>query len=257
MKHYKHLIVALAGLLSIASSAKSDTVSSAQGDLILAFRITDSTDILGGISGNGTKNLEIDLGSGGTALSSNFTLSLGTDLTALYGSSWNTASTLVWSVSGDTATKTLWATSPNGTVWLRRTSTLQNSAATKITPLYSDLNGQTTTGTGINGAIIDASTDTSSYTAKVGTNGNYGYTYFSGGIEAGVSSTGATSADIYYLPYVASGSTPGTDKGTFSLASDGTLTFLAVPEPSTYALASIGLFSLVVMARRRRALANA
>ena len=254
MKQYKHLIIALVGLVSIAASAKATTVTSTQGDLILAFRVTDSTDLLGGISGNGTKNLEIDLGSATTALSSNFTLSLGADLTALYGSSWNTASTLVWSVSGDTATKTLWATSPNGTVWQSKSSTLQNAAVAKITPLYSDLNGQTTTGTGINGAIIDASTDLSSYTQKVGTNGNYGYTYFSGGIEAGVSGTSAVSAAIYYLPV---GSGPGTNKGTFSLASNGTLSYQAVPEPSTYAMVAIGSIGLLRLARRRGSLVKA
>jgi len=252
MKPTKHLIIASAVLLSIAPLAKSD-VTISQGDLLLSFRITDSTDILGGVAGNGTKNLEIGLGAATNYTSgSYFTFSLGADLSALFGSSWNQASTLVWSISGDNASKALWATSPNSNVWNRAARSYQTTVASEIDLEYTGLNGQTATGTGVNGAVVDA-TQSYSYTSNIGTNGDYGYTSFSGGIEAGVTNSGATSADLYYL---APGSGAGTDRGTFSLDSSGVLTFGTVPEPSTYALAAIGAVGLALIARRRRSLAN-
>ena len=240
--------------LALAGFAKAQSITANQADLIISFRVSDQVDLSGGISGNGTENLEIDLGPAANFLSNNYTFNLGPDLVALFGSSWNTASTLYWSVAasqGTTSSNILWATSPgNQATFSRQSGSLQNTTRGYIDGVRGGLNGSTSTGLGLNAAIIAASQSTS-YTTEVtkGSTSYYGYTKFNSGIESGVSNTGAVTADLYYIP---SGSGAGTDWGTFSLATNGSLTYAAVvPEPSTYTSLGVGA-AFVLLARPRR-----
>ena len=255
MKISKIILIALAGV-GIVCGAKAQTITTNAGDLILSFRVNDGVDISGGIAGNNTKNLEVDLGAVSNFLSNNYTFNLGPDLSALFGSSWSSATDLVWSAAssiGTSGSNALWATSPgNQAAFARQSASLQNTVRTNIDGVRIGLGGQTATGLGLNAAVVDWTSLSQSYTTEVtkSSTSYYGYTKFSSGIENGVSGTGAVTSDLYYVP---SGSGSGTDWGTFSLGSDGTLAYTAaVPEPSSYASFGIGAGLILMTFGRRR-----
>jgi hypothetical protein len=102
-------------------------------------------------------------------------------------------------------------------------------------------------------AIIIPSTDASSYTVKAGVTGNLGNppTFGQGSIEnttpAGFSGTQVS--DLYQT--IPTRNAVGARLGEFDFNSDGTMTFVPIPEPSTYALLGLGGFLFMVLRSRR------
>jgi hypothetical protein len=248
------LALAATGLVSMASAA---TVSAGADDLIIGFQSQS------GQTGFGT-DLEVDLGplSNFTSTTSEFTLPqvVLNDLTTNFGSGW--ATTVNWSVGGIVSGST-----PASPEFFLTSTTLPltNSSLSgpygRISSVASELNGQLTTGDSADASLIgqngaagasDAGI-TGSYTqAEEGT----GY-----GFVVNAEQTGSGSDVLYdFMPENKgvghSGQfPPATEVGTFSLGSNGVLTFegedAAIPEPSTYALMA-GAMGLLFLAMRRR-----
>jgi len=99
-------------------------------------------------------------------------------------------------------------------------------------------------------ALIIPATDASSYTSKGGTAGTLNSTWSQGSVEnttpAGF--TGTQVSDLYQT--IPTRFAPGTRLGEFDFNSDGTMTYVPIPEPGTYAL--IGLGGLLFLALRNR-----
>jgi hypothetical protein len=253
--------IAVGSLVTGMRAHAQSTITAQSGDLILAFEIPDQN---GGATG-GQENLEVDLGSYASLYSAagglNGTVNLGSflslaDLTTTYGSGWNTTNggdAVDWTVFGtNTSTYELWTTD---------THKPQNDSAGDLQstsgemgPIYSDMNGKTSTANSNYAYVTNSQSDSQSFTQDngVGVN-NWGDNY--GDIPSSVLQ--ATTNTGEFLLYDVQPGAPGNAKavGEFQLASNGNLTFTAVPEPSTWASIILGAFSLLAFGRRRRILA--
>ena len=255
----------LLGALTVTSHA---TVTTQIGDLILGFRETDNTVAL---------NLEIDLGPAsnflslapGTVVNLNYGGAFyGTtgglapqDLRNIYGtggtddSAWNADPGLKFSVFGTTGaagSNTLYITSAPGTTLPRSTSSGQSGTAGRINTVSGSLNGSVAL-VSPEAASID-STTAGSYSVQY-RGGNPGtltldWNHFNAITETAVSSGGSATASLNQLT---AGSGPGQALGQFTLGSDGTLTYAAVPEPASGAMVLAGTALLVFQRRRRSA----
>ena len=253
MKKMNKLTMAALALVALgfASTAASAQVAAGNNDVILGFQIASGT-------GSNT-NLEVDLGSI-SQFSKTAVLTLNqlnvNDLTGTYGSTWADLSAGVnWSVAAEgTASNTFLLTST--------TSIKTASGSTLAAPygqignLAGGLNGQAVTANSASAAAIGtnsapASGISTSYTSlEAGT--GYGY-------APNAEQTGAGTDELYsFAPGVKSGGVfpSANDLGTFSLGTDGTLTFTginaaAVPEPSAYALGICAVLLFVVLRRRQ------
>ncbi len=231
--------------------------------------------LLGFYTPSGTTDLQVDLGSvsqitsiygtGSTiSFSSKFNLS---DINTALGSINNINMGIVASenntgVSGYVK-KTLWLTSdPNsGFGPLQRGSaSVQGNSQAKIATLGGAFANLTANGSSSVAAIVSTGSG-NTYQEVLGTAGNLGNTFNQTSVEtttpSNLSSGGSARLDFYeLLPTGSTGGTTGTSStsgdglylGYFLLNSNGTLTFTAVPEASTYAAIFAGGLMLLALA---------
>ncbi len=270
MKNLKTLMLAGAGAMLVAQSADA-AMTYANGDLLLGFRKDAAT-----------SNLEVNLGSinqikniAGTGQVLDFSTKFtSADILAGVGTvgagSLNNA---IWSVSGSinalnqngitAGTRSVWLTSARGinsadvntqtTPWTRAAS--QGSISSAVLTVgggFAAANGNagsTTAAVIANGA--------NSYHDNIGDGGDFAT--FQGNIEntlSGTFTTGGTAArsDLYELQQ---GAGNGTFLGYFELGTTGALTFVAVPEASSYATAfGAALMALALMRAHRKSEAH-
>jgi hypothetical protein len=253
MKKMNKLTMAALALVALgfASTAASAQVVAGNNDVILSFQIASGT-------GSNT-NLEVDLGSASqftnTAVLTFNQLNVN-DLTGIYSSSWADSSAGVnWSVAAEgTASDKFLLTST--TPIKTSSSSLLAAPYGQIGNLAGGLNGQAATANSPSAAAIGnnsnpASGIANSYTfLEAGT--GYGY-------AANAEQTGAGTDELYSFAPASKvgGQFPAAgDLGTFSLSSDGVLTFnginaAAVPEPSAYALGLCAVLLFLVLRRRQ------
>ena len=268
----KYQIFASALLLSALGTTSQGAVSSQIGDLILAFREKDNSVAF---------NLEVDLGPvinllslpAGTVVNLNLggaffgtTRGLSAqDLRNVYGeggtdnTAWNGDPTLAFNLfatPGAAGGNTLFLSAPTGSILPRSSSGGQQGTAGRINTVSGTLNGST--------ALI--SPQSASLDSTLG--GSYSFQYKGGNpgtltkdwnqftvvTETNVTSAGAAITSLYRLD---AGSGAGQEIGQFSLASDGTLTYLSVvPEPVTNGLLTLGAAILLGGRWRRESTAK-
>jgi len=244
------------------------------GDLLIGFEE----------QGNGASSnvYEVDLGSASQFLSPSaptqtFDLSTG-DLSNYFGSSWASSTLLQYGVIGGTQTtgnlvlgsNTL-AANTLFTSWntfalapTEKTSNTQKTSQNDINALYNDFGNTAnpTTGSTVSlPAVITDATDPDGFAAENKTNANFNFGAGFSTSDLDYNSDGSTAAvpaatlDLYEVtPTNASTGAKPTDLlGTFSLGSNGNLTFTAAaaPEPSSWALIGIGALALFWNLRRR------
>ena len=226
-------------------------------DALLGFRVLAGT-------GSGTEGI-IDLGSV-TQFNHTFTLSLGnlgTFMTSNFGTDWYTRSTsgqsgktdIQWAVvatdNSTNFTNDLWSTrnpAVRSTPWTRAAN--QSEASNDITAVGSQYSGQTID-SNTTSAIKESSSNANSWTQYQpggGHSGGISFQFFNPTDEGNTNT-------VLAFDSVLEGTGTGTQLGTFSWASDATLTFTTVPEPSTYAMFASGgvLLGALTFLRRRRA----
>lgn len=265
-------LLALAGwaITTTALQAQSPTpppAPSNDGDVFFGVRAT---------SGTGSSfDYLVDLGQASQFRNRAFNAvvslgNFGSDLSNIFGSDWYTRvdattqkTAVLFALIGAQSfagnsdpDSTIYTSNPAQTAYFRGSDSLQSSTSTLVDGMRSgyDNSSATTPGSNNKGAQQD----------KTG-NGSYA-TYQSGGSQSGGNGTsfqqftpadeGQTNSTLTF-DRVLSSSTAGqrsTNLGSFALASDGTLSFTAIPEPSTYAtvICSGGLL-LLIMKRKQRA----
>ncbi|MCE0484087.1 MAG: PEP-CTERM sorting domain-containing protein [Methylacidiphilales bacterium] len=263
--------VAALAFTAILGASSSAHAQANEGDLILGFESTSSTNVY-----------EVDLGSASQFInpsSSPLTFNLSTsDLSSTqygFGSSWATSSAVQWGVIGGTG-------SPSGiggvaantlfTSWntfssapLARTAGNQGTNQSEIDNLYNGFNTDGAATPGNTGALqtdelASTSPDGFAYHEKNDPNFNFGASFLHSQLD--YNSDGTTSApdsatlDLYELTPTSSGTAPGTLLGEFTLGSNGVLTFTeaAAPEPSSWSLIGLGGLVLALIVRRRATL---
>lgn len=258
-------MLAGAGVMLMAQGAYAG-MTYANGDLLLGFRKDAAT-----------SNLEVDLGSisqirsiAGTGqvldFSSKFTSA---DILAGVGTAGSgSLNNAIWSVSasinavnqnGITAgTKTVWLTSARGinsadvntqtAPWTRAAS--QGSISTAVLTVGAGFAAGTGNAGSTTAAVI--ADGANSYHDNILDTGDFGA--FQGNIEntlSGTFTTGGTAArsDLYEMQQ---GTGNGTYLGYFQLGTTGALTFVAVPEASSYATAFGGALMALALMRAHR-----
>jgi len=259
-KYLSIALLALAGLALSTSAAKAYTFS--DGDLFLGFYESGKSSDYILYIGNYAQYTN------GTSFSLNSTIGsasqINTDLTAVFGANWTTA--VKWSVIGlqdSTGASTLFATDPGATSSLATlgadSSTNQGGTGTNIVTMAGafGINGANGA-TAPKGAIqsISASNSWESF-SPIGSN-NTGSSF---GQFTSTDTTGAGSA--YLTQVVATDASSnnvlsllGADgsskvEGQFTVASNGSISYAAVPEPSTWAMAGLGAVVLAMATRRK------
>jgi hypothetical protein len=249
-KMRKTALLASLGLGLVALSASAANTYN-PGDLVLGMRASGSQDLL------------VDLGSfsqydagarGGSSASFTPTAWSSSYLSSTFSGG---PSTVTWSVfgalkdsgTGSTATApdgstlthdTLWASAagPGSSPWVVQSVSAQRASQVQVSALGNEYQ---TTGTSLSSSAKQVSpSDTASYTTING-NGDLNGT-FQGSIEM----TGAGTLDLYELanPATQSGQN-ALFLGSFVLGANDSLTFVPVPEASTYGLiAAAGLLAL-------------
>jgi len=254
----KASLLALAGIAIAGQSAKADTTNYTDGDLLLTFRQ----------AGNSYDYL-VDLGQASALPSSGSTTfsigSIATDLSSIFGSNWRTAtgsSTVYIGIIGSDATNGngyLYVGSPTSTAWNTLNGGLTNTAFSNVSQVTGDYsNGSSTANSSV--ALKEATSNPFSYASYQGPSGTN-----SGGISFAVwspSTESAANSSVYLNTYALDSNGAGssvTIPGSFSVDNSGVVTYqaLAVPEPSTFALAFIGMGLAGYVGMKRRNMANA
>jgi len=276
MNKIKIAVIAGIGMTSLAVSAHAQTVTAADGDLLLGFRTTGSP-------GN-TLDLEVDLGSYTNFILMNgatFTLTQLSllDLSGTYGSSWHTRSDLDWSIAATSynvggsiglPNNTIFETSVNtggtSTVFKRQTSSLQQAVSQTLDTFVGGLNGAPTTANSNSASLVADSGN--SYNTNISNGGSntrpWGATSASLMTFTNVENTtnipsgSYVASDLYEMLPTTSGTANAVDLGQFRLYDTGALTFTAVsavPEPATTSvlLVGLGVIGYVVNRRGRKA----
>jgi PEP-CTERM motif len=227
-------------------------------DALLGFRATSGT--------GATLDGIIDLGSV-TQFNHTFTLSLGNIgayMSANWGSDWYTrsdasgqafpanATAIQWAVvATDTSSKTLWSTRDPGlqpTPWDRNAN--QGAGTTDIASVGARYHLETIAA-GTNNAVVQTASNANSWASfqppPPGSASN--------SFETWTPTDEANTSTVVPFDQIAQGTGAATTLGFFSWAADGTVTFTAVPEPSTYAMFALGgvLLGGLMFLRRRRA----
>lgn len=235
--------IATATVVFIASSAQAQTYTG--NDLLLGFRST---------SGSQCYVVNIGQASQFTGASGPVTVSglgdIATDLAAVFGNDWNgNRADMFWSVSGATGSfaavgsdplKTLYVTkvrtSPGTqtTPWIRASSTAQGTTTNLMKALGNQYITYSATANSPGKGVIQTNTDINAYASYQpgGTVDNSGpapgtsFKAFNPTIE-GTFTTGVANSvlDLYRLIPNTGSNQPGEFIGTFTIATDGTLTF--------------------------------
>jgi hypothetical protein len=245
-----------------ASAARAQTFTSSPQDLMLDFR-----QVVNGAPGS--TDLTIDVGNAANyrGIATPFTVSINAaNITGTYGSLNN----LLWSVVGaaypstapnpnSVPANTLWVTAARDPLnlntqtspWVSKSAFSQGGAAALITGIPT---GAASAGTALSSSAATVPDGNSvSYHSYVTDNGNL-QGKFQGNIEnsTGAAFSGSSRSDLYELQ-PASGNPNGVYLGYFDLTSAGVLTFVPVPESSTYGImAGAGLLLVLVRHQFRR-----
>jgi hypothetical protein len=248
---------ALLGALSVHAQ-----VASGMNDLVLGFKSTSET-----------TNLMINLGSfaqfdsaGGTEAKS-WSLDISSLLTTAYGSDWNTQAGLNWGIAGtqgaQDAEKTSYVSSQwaategtlgvkNSTAWGAINSMGSGNAAANIGKAYNGMTLASAAATIASNAVIIETSNANSWSSATTSTGAAFSIYnpqtrFQNQTTNLAAGETFSASDLYKMDY----GVAGQFEGTFSLDQNGTLSFTAIPEPSTYAMI-LGAFTLGFIAIRRR-----
>jgi hypothetical protein len=251
-----------AGLAIMASSVQATQPTYTNMDALLGFRVTSGT--------GATLDGIIDLGPV-SQFNHTFTLSLGNIgayMSANWGSDWFTrldttgtlqpgATAVQWAVvAGDINTDNLWSTrdpSVQSTPWQRQFS--QGAGSSAIDGVGSRYHTETIAA-GTNNAVAQSASAANSWASFQPAPPN-GANYAGSFQMWNPTNEGSTSTVLPFdfIPTATADNQLGTTLGRFSWAADGTVTFTAVPEPSTYSMLALGGMSLggLMILRRRRA----
>lgn len=247
--------IATAALVFIASSAQAQTYT--ENDLFLGFRST---------SGSQCYVVNIGQASQFTGASGPVTVSglgnIAADLEVVFGSDWNgNRPDMLWSVSGTTGSfaavgsdplKTLYATrertSPGtqSAPWIRASDTAQGTTTNLMIGLGTTYITYGATANSPGKGVIQTNTDINSYASYQPGGDNSGpspgtsFKAFNPTIE-GTFTTGVAGSvlDLYRSVVKTANNQPAELVGTFTIATDGTLTFTpAVSGPGTIAFSA-------------------
>ncbi len=264
-------VLATAGV-AFGVTAHAATTSYSAGDLFIGFTKTGSS-----------SDYLVDIGQASNFTSqtswTTVTLSLGnvaTDLAATFGSDWATNSAVSWGVVGTTHLSTVggdgprtvyaskngesWTNYVNNTGWKDASTTSLSTADSRITTLAGAYAGKTSTANSSVG-IVQTSVSTAGNDAfasyqpgganATGGASNESFAFFNPSILG--SNAGGISADtlgIFRLVPISGSTPPASPVGDFTINSEGSISFTAVPEPASVSLGLAG--ATLMLARRRR-----
>ncbi|MDD5200587.1 MAG: PEP-CTERM sorting domain-containing protein [Terrimicrobiaceae bacterium] len=252
-------LLAIAGVGLMASPARALTYN--PGDLFIGF-----------YDASGTEDYLINIGPAAqyrdAAPGTSFQLNIGStgaDLIATFGADWNARPAidvqLQWGVFGGVYNTdvgsdlegTLYASKAASATPLgfaRKNLSNQAGAASFIDTMgnsFASLNYTATVNSTV--AARQTASNAQSYAFyQAGGGGGSSFSYFVGAQGNFGSGVAGASLDLFRMPI---GSGPGTYEGTFSIDSGGTITFTAVPEPSTVAFVGVAAAALAIIFRRR------
>jgi hypothetical protein len=255
------LISASLGLTATGSAA---TATYNPGDIFMGFRADSASGI--------TQSVLVNLGPASQFrdATSSFTVpvgNIGGDLTAVFGTNWHQRTDLFWSVvgantnattgtvDGDPA-RTLYATKPEVTIGVQTTPFNRGSSATQGPPAQKMLDmaaafvtSQVESG---NNSIRQDNITANSYFQFQAT--SLSFSYFSPRTEGNFANGPAGTALDLFRMTTGSSSLQGTYEGTFTIKSDGEVTFNTspVPEPSTMLLTATLALGATLQRRRSK-----
>lgn len=227
---YKGALLAVLGLASVPMAHAAYPT----GDLLVGFTTSSGTDVIYDL-GSESSIMATAASVGGGDFGGGYTSwNLSSILTADYGSL-SGLGTINWGVVGATASpfQAFITTTTGNTPATIGNSTQGNKVYNAVAGLYADLGTPLTS-------------DANSWNSQT-LNPTLG-TQFQNVFD-NPNSTGITSADFYS---VLNNNSTENFLGTFSLSAGGILTLDAVPEPSTYALALLGGFGMLVFSSRNK-----
>lgn len=275
---------ALSGILAMSAlfaASQADAAVFTAGDLLMGFRAT---------GGQGSdQTIVINLGAGTTYRDSTGNVinivNIGANLESIYGDTWYDRTDLYFGVIGVRTNassgaavngdpyRTIYASSSrnsdgsvaglaNSPSWVIGSSTDMGTGSTQIVGFQSNYSTSTAS-SNPQVSVISTSLDN---TWENYNNGSTSFAIFNGGIEQsfGAGAWGTLGAagsvegalDLQRILATTSGANPtgtlrtGSYEGTFTIDQDGNVSFITVPEPSTYALIALGLVAIVVFRRR-------
>ena len=223
-----------------------------------------SGDIIIGFTQAGNANCyEVNIGSASNFMTLNtWSYQLNTvDLSNIFGSGWANDGTVTFGLAG-AGTSTLsavlgqvkgttWVSAPSGSAWTTGGGG-QNQAAQAIIGMTTGsvasggFKNETINVAGTNAVEITAGLS-NSWTTRSNT-GGASFVNYNPTVSASLDSGASVSVAFYQID-----NTTSKDLGNFKLSDSGALTFQAVPEPSTYAMLTMGGLGVLGMLRRRRA----
>lgn len=255
--------MALAVLVATGVSLSSVTaapVTYSAGDLLMGFRKTGETE-----------SYIINLGSASSFRDATSSLSnfrdIGGDLIALFGSGWATDPGVSWSIA--TVISSTLDDDPSRTIYLSLggNGSTSQSTANAVFGSSTNRNGAVNQINGFQSSvsILEGTEDSGGYgalQANAATNSWFSASHVQDGSDwtAGFNTestftngVAGTSLDLYRFGGVNALSTSGltgTYEGTFTIDSNGQISFSTVPEPSTYVLVALAGAFVMIMRRR-------
>ena len=256
MNKTKILLGVLASAVLCGTNALAQ-ISYQNGDLLAGFRNGGSTELI------------VDLGSIANFQAANYATNF-TGVAAAINSVFGSTTGVYWSVFGanDTSSNpynaavtqtdpnTLWNTlarsNPNNRTtapFVTGNSALQGLAVGNIGSIGGLTSSSIPGVSDISLNIVSVSTSLGGYSSLMAdpNSGNLG-----GILTYNIENLGAGVSDLYQSNPGSHFTQRGTYLGNFTLAANGVLTFVGVPEPSTWAMFGTGAFSLLALGRFRR-----